>query len=355
MRRYVVTGGAGFIGSNLVRYLIGLGHHVLNIDALTYAGNLQSLSDIQEHPSYRFVRLDLRSSDGLFDLLHGFQPDAVLHLAAESHVDRSIEGPAPFIHTNIVGTFHLLHASARYLAQADRSKADAFRFLHVSTDEVFGTLGATGLFSERSPYDPRSPYSATKAASDHLVRAWHCTYGLPTLITNCSNNYGPYQFPEKLIPTVILKCLRRESIPIYGQGDNVRDWLYVLDHCKAIERIVERGRIGETYLVGGNNEMTNLALARMICGIMDQLRPIADGSKHESLITFVPDRPGHDHRYAVDASKLKAELDWQPDSNHHGLLKETVQWYLDHQEWWQAILSGQYSLERQGLQLRWEE
>ncbi|MFM8408493.1 MAG: dTDP-glucose 4,6-dehydratase [Pirellulaceae bacterium] len=355
MKRFVVTGGAGFIGSNLIRYLIGLGHHLLNIDALTYAGNLQSLSDIQGHPNYRFQRLDLRSSDGLLDLLQGYQPDAVLHLAAESHFDRSIEGPAPFIHTNVVGTFHLLHATARYLAQADRSKADAFRFLHVSTDEVFGTLGAAGLFSERSPYDPRSPYSATKAASDHLVRAWHSTYGLPTLITNCSNNYGPFQFPEKLIPTVILKCLRKESIPIYGRGENVRDWLYVLDHCKAIERIVEKGRIGETYLVGGNNEMTNLALAKKICGIMDQLRPIADGSSHESLITFVPDRPGHDHRYAVDASKLKAELDWQPDSNHQQLLKETVQWYLDHEKWWQAILSGQYSLERQGLQLRWEE
>jgi dTDP-glucose 4,6-dehydratase len=355
MKRYVVTGGAGFIGSNLVRYLIGLGHHVLNIDALTYAGNLQSLSDIQGHPNYRFNRLDLCSSVGLYDLIVGFQPDAILHLAAESHVDRSIEGPAPFVHTNVVGTFHLLHASARYLAQADRPKADSFRFLHVSTDEVFGTLGATGWFSERSPYDPRSPYSATKAASDHLVRAWHHTYGLPILITNCSNNYGPYQFPEKLIPTVILKCLRKEPIPIYGQGENVRDWLFVLDHCKAIERIVERGRIGETYLVGGNNEMTNLELARKICRIMDQLRPMKEGSRHEALITLVPDRPGHDHRYAVDASKLKTELDWQPDPNHQRLLKETVQWYLDHEDWWQGILSGRYSLERQGLQLRWED
>jgi dTDP-glucose 4,6-dehydratase len=347
--RCLVTGGSGFIGTNLIRHLIGRGHSVINIDALTYAGNPNSLGDLEINPGYEFTRMDIAMGRELSAVVSRFAPDCVLHLAAESHVDRSIDGPGQFIQTNIVGTFHLLQASLGYYRSLAPEQAAKFRFLHVSTDEVFGSLGDSGFFSESTPYDPRSPYSASKAASDHLVRAWFHTYGLPILVTNCSNNYGPYQFPEKLIPVVILKCIREESIPVYGKGENVRDWLYVLDHCKAIETVVTRGRVGETYTVGGDNEMRNIDLVRKLCGIMDTLSPRANGQRYEELITYVTDRPGHDMRYAIDARKLKRELGWEPDSDHDVLLKETVQWYLNNESWWKSILSGEYKLDRQGL------
>ena len=346
--RFLVTGGAGFIGSNLVRHLVSKGHQVSNVDALTYAGNLNSLSDLDGNESYEFHQLDIGTGSGLGALFTYARPDAVLHLAAESHVDRSIDGPGQFIQTNIVGTFHLLQASLGYYRSLGQQQASGFRFLHVSTDEVFGSLGPTGYFSETTSYDPRSPYSSSKAASDHLVRAWNHTYGLPVLITNCSNNYGPYQFPEKLIPVVILKCIREESIPVYGKGENIRDWLYVLDHCKAIEAVVTGGKVGETYTVGGNNEMRNIDLVKRLCGIMDRLKPRSGGKRYEELITYVTDRPGHDMRYAIDASKLKRELGWEPDSDHDKLLTDTVRWYLENDQWWQEILSGNYRLERQG-------
>ncbi len=347
--KFLVTGGSGFIGSNLVRYLISQNHWVCNIDALTYAGNPNSLADLDSHSNYHFQQFDIVLGGGLDKLLSDYAPNAVLHLAAESHVDRSIDGPGQFIQTNIVGTFHLLQASLGYFRSLNPEQASRFRFLHVSTDEVFGSLGDTGYFSETTPYDPRSPYSSSKAASDHLVRAWHHTYGLPILITNCSNNYGPYQFPEKLIPVVILKCIREESIPVYGKGENIRDWLYVLDHCKAIETVVTRGTVGETYTVGGNNEMRNIDLVNKLCSIMDSLKPRSNGHRYEELITYVTDRPGHDMRYAIDASKLKRELGWEPDSNHEKLLTDTVRWYLENRGWWQDILSGSYRLERQGV------
>jgi dTDP-glucose 4,6-dehydratase len=348
--RFLITGGSGFIGSNLVRHLIAQGHEVCNVDALTYAGNPGSLADLEQHSAYRFFKLDIASGVGLSALFAQTAPDAVLHLAAESHVDRSIDGPGQFIQTNIVGTFHLLQAALGYYRSLGPDQAPRFRFLHVSTDEVFGSLGETGFFSETTPYDPRSPYSSSKAASDHLVRAWHHTYGLPILITNCSNNYGPFQFPEKLIPVVILKCIREESIPVYGKGENIRDWLYVLDHCKAIETVVSRGQVGDTYTIGGNNEMRNIDLVKKLCGIMDTLKPRSNGNPYEELITYVTDRPGHDMRYAIDASKLKRELGWEPDSDHSRLLRETVEWYLKNERWWMDILSGSYRLERQGIE-----
>lgn len=345
----LVTGGSGFIGSNLVRHLIAQGHQVLNVDALTYAGNSESLSDLESSPNYQFQRLDIAGDNDLLGVMKSYALDCVLHLAAESHVDRSIDGPGQFIQTNIVGTYQLLQASLGYYRELDSSLKQRFRFLHISTDEVFGSLGAEGYFSETTAYDPHSPYSASKAASDHLVRAWWHTYGLPILITNCSNNYGPFQFPEKLIPVVILKCIREEAIPVYGKGENVRDWLYVLDHCKAIEIVVSRGQVGETYAVGGNNELKNIDLVRLLCRIMDRLRPRERGQKYEELITYVTDRPGHDMRYAIDASKLKRELGWEPNHDHQELFTQTVKWYLDNEAWWQSILSGQYKLERQGL------
>lgn len=347
--RILVTGGSGFIGSNLVRHLILQGHDVFNLDALTYAGNSESLKDIESCPSYRFARLDIARENDLLGVLERYLPDCVLNLAAESHVDRSIDGPGQFIQTNVVGTYQLLQASLGYYRRLNESRKERFRFLHISTDEVFGSLGAQGYFSETTPYDPRSPYSASKAASDHLVRAWWHTYGLPVLITNCSNNYGPYQFPEKLIPVVILKCIKQEAIPVYGKGENVRDWLYVLDHCKAIQAVVSGGRVGQTYTVGGNNELKNIDLVRMLCRIMDNLRPRENGKPYEELITHVTDRPGHDMRYAIDATKLKRELGWEPDNDHHALFTNTVRWYLDNESWWQSILSGRYKLQRQGL------
>ncbi len=344
----IVTGGAGFIGSNLVRHLYRLGQYrIVNADALTYAGNLHSLDELESSENYIFEQCDITDKaavDQLFDL---YQPDGVLHLAAESHVDRSIEGPGQFLATNIMGTYHLLEASRRLLASADVGKKANFRFLHVSTDEVFGSLGPEGYFSETTPYDPRSPYSASKASSDFLVRAWHHTYGMPVLITNCSNNYGPYQFPEKLIPVVILKCLAGDPIPVYGKGDNVRDWLFVQDHVEAICTVFEKGAIGETYTIGGNSERQNIEVVRTICRIMDELQPV--DKPRESLISFVTDRPGHDQRYAIDASKIKSDLGWTPQVPFEEGMRRTVQWYLDQEPWWKNILSGNYRLERLGM------
>jgi dTDP-glucose 4,6-dehydratase len=304
---------------------------------------------VASHPHYRFEQIDLVQSPKLFELLKDFQPDCVVHLAAESHVDRSIDGPGQFVQTNVVGTYQLLQASTQYWRSLPRASQDTFRFLHVSTDEVFGSLGNEGFFTESTAYDPRSPYSASKAASDHLVRAWFHTYGLPTLVTNCSNNYGPYQFPEKFIPVVLLKCLRQEPIPVYGKGDNIRDWLYVHDHCTALEIVLQRGRVGETYAIGGNNEMRNIDLATKLCRIMDHLHPPTTVKRHEDLLTFVTDRPGHDLRYAIDATKLREELGWQPNTDHDKLLRQTAQWYLENPKWWTDILSGSYRLDRLGL------
>ncbi len=345
----LVTGGAGFIGSNLVRLLVTTTEHsVLNVDALTYAGNPNSLADLAGHPRYRFAQADICDAAALTKLFADFAPDWVMHLAAESHVDRSIDGPGAFIQTNVVGTYTLLQAARSHFDKLAGAAKDRFRFLHVSTDEVYGSLGATGLFTEETPYDPHSPYSASKAASDHLARAWADTYRFPVLVTNCSNNYGPYQFPEKLIPVVILKALRGDPIPVYGKGENVRDWLYVVDHAEALHAVIARGRIGQTYNIGGNNERKNLDLVHLLCGLLDELRPRADGKKYESQITFVTDRPGHDLRYAIDATKIKRELGWTPKQDHSSGFRKTVQWYLDNSAWTAAILNGSYKLERLG-------
>jgi dTDP-glucose 4,6-dehydratase len=340
--KILLTGGAGFIGSNLVRLLIRSGHSVLNVDKLTYAANLNSLRDVSGNSRYQFSKLDLAVSDKLPGEFERFQPDAVMHLAAESHVDRSISGPRAFIEANITGTFNLLQASLNFWQNLDRERRNAFRVLHVSTDEVYGSLGSAGYFSEDTRYDPHSPYAASKAASDHLARAWHVTYGLPVLVTNCSNNYGPYQFPEKLIPVVILNCLRGESIPVYGNGENIRDWLFVEDHCDALVVVLSRGKIGESYNIGGNNEKRNIELVTLICRTLDDIRPRLDQTSYTDLITFVTDRPGHDFRYAIDASKIRDELGWSPQQDHTSGFRRTVQWYLDNESWWQSILSGDY-------------
>lgn len=347
--KILVTGGAGFIGSNLVRLLVSShGHEVLNVDALTYAGNPHSLSDLADNPRYGFAQADICDATAMARLFAEFQPDWVMHLAAESHVDRSIDGPGAFIQTNITGTFTLLQAARAHYENLTGTTRDNFRFLHVSTDEVYGSLGSTGLFTEETPYDPHSPYSASKAASDHLARAWADTYKLPVLVTNCSNNYGPYQFPEKLIPVVILKALRGEPIPVYGKGENIRDWLYVGDHAEALHTVIAKGRIGQTYNIGGNNERQNIDLVRLLCGLLDELRPRADGKSYAEQITFVKDRPGHDLRYAIDATKIKTELGWVPKQDHTSGFRKTVQWYLDNNDWTANILSGGYKLERLG-------
>jgi dTDP-glucose 4,6-dehydratase len=347
--KILLTGGAGFIGVNLVRHILATTEHtVLNADALTYAGNPASLADLAGHPRHRFERADIRDPAALRRLFSRFQPDWVAHLAAESHVDRSIDGPGEFIQTNIVGTFNLLQSARAHYETLAGAARERFRFLHVSTDEVFGSLGADGFFTETTPYAPRSPYSASKAASDHLARAWGDTYGLPVLVTNCSNNYGPFQFPEKLIPVVILKALRGEPIPVYGKGENIRDWLYVGDHAQALLTVLSKGVPGETYNIGGNNERKNIELVRLLCGILDELRPRADGQPHAGRITFVTDRPGHDSRYAIDASKIKRELGWKPAQNHESGFRKTVEWYLANESWWRDILNGSYKLERLG-------
>lgn len=345
--RMMITGGAGFIGSAVVRLAITLGHKVLNVDKLTYAANLANLSQVDKHPAYRFAQLDICDRLTIASLMESFQPDTVLHLAAESHVDRSIDGPASFIDTNINGTFALLEAARDYLGSG---KAPAsFRFHHVSTDEVFGSLGVTGAFMEHSPYRPNSPYSASKAASDMLVRAWGKTYGLPVIVSNCSNNYGPFQFPEKLIPVVIEKACARLPIPVYGDGSNVRDWLYVHDHADALLLIAQKGIIGETYNIGGRAERSNLELVEAICAILDRRFPDALFGKHASLIRFVEDRPGHDQRYAVDSSKIEHELGWRPQTELDDGLKRTVDWYLTHQDWIADIKARGHSGTRIGL------
>jgi dTDP-glucose 4,6-dehydratase len=346
--RILVTGGAGFIGSAVARRLIAESTaEILIFDKLTYAGNLDSLAPISENPRYAFQRADICDRAAVAGALGDFQPDVVMHLAAESHVDRSIDGPAAFIQTNVVGTFTMLDAALEYWRALPKSKADAFRFMHISTDEVFGTLGEEGLFHEDTPYAPNSPYSASKAGSDHLVRAWRETYGLPTIVTNCSNNYGPYHFPEKLIPLMILNALEGKPLPVYGRGENIRDWLFVEDHAAALMLVADRGVVGQSYNVGGRNEKKNIDVVHTICDILDELRPGPSGS-YRKLITFVDDRPGHDLRYAIDCSKIERELGWRPQETFESGLRKTVQWYLDNPAWWQAIRSGKYRGERLG-------
>ena len=348
--KILVTGGAGFIGSALVRQLIReTDSVVVNVDKLTYAGNLDSLAEARDDPRHRFEHVDICDAGQMARVFDEHRPDAAIHLAAESHVDRSIDGPGEFIRTNVQGTFTLLHAARTYWQALGEVERSAFRFLHVSTDEVYGSLGPTGLFTEETPYQPNSPYSASKAASDHLARAWFHTYGLPTLVTNCSNNYGPYHFPEKLIPLVILNALAGKALPIYGRGDNVRDWLYVDDHARALRLVLERGRVGATYNVGGHNERTNLEVVRAICSLLDEFRPESPHAPHAALIAHVADRPGHDRRYAIDAGKIGRELGWKPAETFESGLRKTVRWYLDHDDWCRDVLSGGYRQERLGL------
>jgi dTDP-glucose 4,6-dehydratase len=347
--RIIVTGGAGFIGSAVIRHLIArTEHEVLNLDKLTYAGNLSSLRTAEGCSRYDFVKTDICDAPRVSEVMQAFKPGAVMHLAAESHVDRSIDGPAAFLETNVVGTFNLLSVAQAYWESLPQTEREPFRFLHISTDEVYGSLAETGFFTESTPYDPRSPYSASKAASDHFVQAWWHTYGLPVLLTNCSNNYGPYHFPEKLIPLVVLNALDEKPLPIYGKGDNVRDWLYVDDHAKALHLVLEKGRPGEKYNIGGNNERTNLQVVGTICGILDELRPRVSGTSYRDLIVFVTDRPGHDRRYAIDASKIKRDLGWTPEHTFETGVRDTVRWYLDNDWWWRPIREGKYAGERLG-------
>ena len=348
MPTWLVTGGAGFIGGNFVLDAVGKGIRVVNLDALTYAGNLDTLASLDGNPDHVFAHGNIGDHALVARLLAEHQPDAVVNFAAESHVDRSIDGPGEFIQTNVVGTLALLEGVRDYWRGLEGGKRDAFRFLHVSTDEVYGSLGDTGKFTETTPYAPNSPYSASKAASDHLVRAFHHTYGLPVLTTNCSNNYGPYHFPEKLIPLIIARALAGEPLPVYGDGKNVRDWLYVGDHCAAIRTVLEKGRVGETYNVGGDAERENISVVETICKLLDERRPREDGKPRASQITYVADRPGHDRRYAIDASKLQGELGWKPLHTFEQGIAETVDWYLDNQDWVKRVLDGSYRLERIG-------
>ena len=348
MPTWLVTGGAGFIGGNFVLRAVANGVNVINLDALTYAGNLDTLSSLQGNPLHVFAQGDIGDRELVSGLLKEHQPDAVVNFAAESHVDRSIDGPGAFIQTNVVGTLGLLEATRDYWKALDGERREQFRFLHVSTDEVYGSLGDTGKFTETTPYAPNSPYSASKAASDHLVRAFHHTYGLPVLTTNCSNNYGPYHFPEKLIPLIIARALAGEPLPVYGDGKNVRDWLFVGDHCSAIRTVLEKGRVGETYNVGGNAEKQNIDVVHTVCALLDARVPREDGQPRSSQITFVADRPGHDRRYAIDASKLRDELGWEPAYTFEQGIAETVDWYLSNQDWVERVLDGSYRLERIG-------
>ncbi|MCF3973425.1 dTDP-glucose 4,6-dehydratase [Paracoccus salsus] len=333
--KILVTGGAGFIGSAVVRLAVARGHQIVNLDALTYAANLANVAPVSDSDLYRFEHVDIRDRQKLDRVFSQHRPDAVMHLAAESHVDRSIDGPAAFIETNVIGTFNMLEAARAWWQREGRPAG--FRFHHISTDEVFGSLGETGQFTEDTPYDPRSPYSASKAGSDHLVRAWHETYGLPVVMTNCSNNYGPYHFPEKLVPVVILKALAGEPIPVYGDGGNIRDWLYVEDHADALLLVLEKGRIGRSYNIGGENEARNIDLVRTICAHMDDLN--ASGAPHDRLISFVTDRPGHDRRYAIDPTRIRDELGWRPSVTVEEGLRRTVEWYLANRDWWQPLLT----------------
>ena len=348
--KILITGGAGFIGSALVRELIGnSAHEVLNLDKLTYAGVLESLDSIADDPRYSFVQGDICDGELVARLLGEFQPDVIAHLAAESHVDRSIDGPGEFIQTNVVGTFTMLQQALGYWQGLPDERKASFRFHHISTDEVYGSLGEEGLFTETTAYDPRSPYSASKASSDHLVRAWGHTYGLPVLVTNCSNNYGPYHFPEKLIPLIIIRALAGEPLPVYGDGSNVRDWLFVEDHARALRRVFEAGVPGETYNVGGNSERRNIDVVQTICAALDRHRPRPDGKPYAEQITFVTDRPGHDQRYAIDASKIARELGWEPEVSFDEGIENTVAWYLERTDWWEPILGRRYATERLGL------
>jgi len=345
--KIIITGGAGFIGSALVRLIINQTEYkVLNIDKLTYAGHLESLETIADSERYYFEHLDICDAEAINRIFDEFQPDAIMHLAAESHVDRSIDGSAEFISTNVNGTHTLLEEARQYWQGLEGDIKEKFRFLHVSTDEVYGELGDEGFFTEETPYDPRSPYSSSKASSDHLVRAWHHTYGLPTLITNCSNNYGPYQFPEKLIPVVILKALQGEKIPVYGTGENIRDWLFVDDHARALMKVLERGVPGETYNIGGHNEKQNIEVVYTICDTLNEL--VAKEKNYRDQISFVTDRPGHDFRYAIDASKIERELGWTPEETFDSGIKKTIQWYLDNIDWCEAVTENNYDFERLG-------
>jgi dTDP-glucose 4,6-dehydratase len=349
-RRFLITGGAGFIGSAVVRHAIrATDYQVLVVDKLTYAGNLDSLALVSNDPRYDFVRADIVDAARMRDLFEAYQPDVVMHLAAESHVDRSIDGPGEFIQTNVVGTYTLLQAALGYWRSLPAGRKDHFRFHHISTDEVFGSLGAEGYFAETTPYRPNSPYSASKAAADHLVRAWHHTYGLPVLITNCSNNYGPYHFPEKLIPLTIINALNGAALPVYGNGGNIRDWLYVEDHARALFAVAAGGQVGETYCIGGRCERANIDVVRAVCALIDELAPDAAIGRREALITFVQDRPGHDLRYAIDATRMSSELGWQPVETFESGLRKTVEWYLVNRPWWERIRNGVYRGERLGI------
>ena len=348
--RILVTGGAGFIGSAVIRHIVrDTDWSIANVDKLTYAGNLDSLAEARTSNRHRHFKVDICDRVALDAVFREAQPEAVLHLAAESHVDRSIDGAAPFIATNISGTYTLLEATLAYWRGLDAAGREKFRFQHISTDEVFGSLGATGRFTETTPYQPNSPYSASKAASDHLVRAWHHTYGLPTLATNCSNNYGPYHFPEKLVPLITLRALGGDRLPVYGKGENVRDWLHVEDHAEALTLVLRHGRPGETYNVGGDSERRNIDVVRAICALLDEMLPQSPNRPHERLIEFVTDRPGHDARYAIDASKIKTELGWTPRHSFDSGLRDTVRWFLDNRPWWERVMSGAYRGERLGL------
>ena len=350
-KTFFITGGCGFIGANFIRFLLnnGINNKVINLDKLTYAGNPNNLMSFENDERYAFIQGDICDQQTVNEIFDNYHPDIVINFAAESHVDRSIDGPADFIQTNIVGTSVLLQEALQYYKKLAGEKSSGFRFHHISTDEVFGSLGEEGFFTEKTPYNPSSPYSASKASSDHLVRAWHRTFGLPVIISNCSNNYGPLQFLEKLIPLMILNCLEEKPLPIYGKGKNVRDWLYVEDHCDAIDTIIENGTVGETYNVGGNNEIQNIEIVKTICGILDEISPSKNGKSYMELITFVPDRPGHDFRYAIDSSKLKNELNWSPKETFDSGIKKTIDWYLTHQEWWLQIKNNTYKQERLGV------
>ncbi|CCG41171.1 dTDP-glucose 4,6-dehydratase [Magnetospirillum molischianum] len=349
MKKIFVTGGAGFIGSAVVRQLIKAGNKVVNVDALTYAANLDNIHDVANHPGYRLEVADICDAAKVSHLFACHAPDAVIHLAAESHVDRSIDGPGAFIRTNLLGTFVMLDAARHYWNDLTPDRREAFRFLHVSTDEVYGSLGPTGLFTEDTPYRPNSPYSASKAGSDHLARAWFETYSFPVLITNCTNNYGPRQFPEKLIPLMILKGLRGEALPVYGSGENVRDWLYVEDHAHALRLVLDRGRPGRTYNIGGKCDLRNIDVVRHLCVLLDEIVPMADGRRHGELIAFVADRPGHDARYAMDVSRIEQELGWSPKESFETGLRRTVEWYLANPRWLERVVTGTYRGERLGL------